>query len=348
MSHTRIRSRFTAWTAGFGLVGVLLLAPFLAASAQASSTAATSGNALVEAVNALRQRPAINRDAVAPNGYANETAYALAVRFKGSGHPCAATPLATPPGSPTLEQPVCVKISTGSNEVGRAISSFELHNGTNTLISASYNVAGAAVYTSGSHAYVVVDMLAYSTLPSGYLGFGTPTITGKPAVGTMLTVHYSPAVPDDGTVTGVHYSVTWWAGSSSVGTGATYTPGTSDVTKVIHAAVTVTKTGFTTTTVASANTKPVALGTFTFGSTARNLVQAPGDSLEPNLPLASHPAALSFQWYRDSTKLTTQTNEAYEPSMSDLGHTLKVTVTYEAAGYNSVTLTFKGKFEGFA
>lgn len=121
-------------------------------------------------------------------------------------------------------------------------------------------------------------------------------------------------------------------------TSAQYRTKTDDIGYRLGVSVIGSKSGHTTTFMASDETETVAKGTFanppkpTISGTAKvgKTLKADPGTLEPG-------ASYSFEWYRGKKAISGATKKTYKTTLSDQGKTLSVRVTASKTGYESVS-----------
>jgi hypothetical protein len=193
-----------------------------------------------------------------------------------------------------------------------------------------------ATIVSSKNTEVVLAGLPFAASPA-------PTITGTAVVGSTLTASVSGWNPTPSSV-----SFEWFKSSSSctnpcfMGTGTTYLIRTVDARATIFVRAVANRTGYLTTTVASANTETISEGaTFTqsptptiTGSVAvgQRLTVSPG-TWEPS------PAALTYEWFRSGTSSPVAIGSSYLLSSRDLGRSISVRVTATRPGFVTRVIT---------
>ncbi|TCI99685.1 M1 family aminopeptidase [Aeromicrobium sp. IC_218] len=157
-----------------------------------------------------------------------------------------------------------------------------------------------------------------------------PTITGVPQVARALSA--VPGSWDDGT----ELTYQWFAGSTEIegATSSTYTPGPNRVGDVIAVAVTGTRTGYTTVTMRSEPTAPVARGSLV--RTPRPVVSG---TTQVGRVVTAVPGAwdagvvLTYRWTRNGVPVARATGRTYAVPARDRGARLAVVVTGTRPGY---------------
>lgn len=163
-----------------------------------------------------------------------------------------------------------------------------------------------------------------------------PKITGTAKVGKTLTVEAGKWGP--GTVA---LSYQWYRGQTAIAgaTSASHPVQTGDAGTTLAVRVTGIRTGYTVTTRSSAATAKVARIAFSatpapkISGTAKvgKTLTAKVDGWKPA------PAAVSYQWYRDSKAVKGATKSSYKLTKSDKGKRMTVVVTGAKEGYTSVS-----------
>jgi hypothetical protein len=175
----------------------------------------------------------------------------------------------------------------------------------------------------------------------------TAVISGTAQVGQTLSVgNLTYTYPGGSTVGSPVRSYQWYRSGSKI-TGAvnqTYVLGSSDYGKKMTVSVTGGLAGYIPHTTTSAATTTVIKGVFN-GTLAvpvvtetdlatRTLTAAlPGGSVTDASP------SLSYQWYRDTSKISRATKSYYKLSSSDYGKAISVRVKVSKSNYTSIYLT---------
>jgi hypothetical protein len=192
-------------------------------------------------------------------------------------------------------------------------------------------VTGTAIgYESAS---VVSD--AITVLP-GTLGTGTPTITGSPTAGSMLSVDPGTWEPDD-----VRVTFQWMHGATPISgaTASTYTVTAADRGQKINVVITGTLDGYESAAVTS-----------TAVSVLRAFTRAPAPKISGTAKSgktltaargtwAPTATSVAYQWYRNGKAIKGATKATYKLVASDGGTKITVTTTATRSGYQQTTKT---------
>ena len=164
---------------------------------------------------------------------------------------------------------------------------------------------------------------------------GAVTISGTAAVGSTLTANPGAWAPADAAL-----SYQWLRDGVAItgATAVTYTPATADLGLRLSVSVTGTRTGYTPATAVSAQTAIVSQQTVIAGTVAITGAPYALSTLTAN-PGTWSPATvrLSYQWLRDGVAIPGATGQTYSIPLTDIGHTLSVSVTGSRFGYVSAT-----------
>lgn len=190
----------------------------------------------------------------------------------------------------------------------------------------------------GALVATVVMVAGPGVAPASAAGFRsapTPVVSGKAAVGAMLT-----ATPGTWRPTAT-LKYQWYRGSSAItgATGSRYALTAADRGKRVKVKVTGSRKGYTTLTRTSRSTAKVAAGTFsapvpTVVGTAR-----PGSSLTAKPGTWTPRATLAYRWYRSGASISGATGPTYAVTAADVGTRLTVKVTGSRAGYTPMSRT---------
>ena len=180
---------------------------------------------------------------------------------------------------------------------------------------------------------------------------GLPTISGTPQVDETLTADTSAITDDDG-LTNVSYRYQWIAGESDIAgaTGSAYQLASNEEGKTIRVRVTFTDDADNEETLTSAATVPVAAAPNREATGTPTVSGAPqvGETLTADTSGIRDADGLAnvsyrYQWMRSDngtdTDIKDATDSTYTPSVSDVGKTIKVRVSFTDDADNEETLT---------
>lgn len=193
-------------------------------------------------------------------------------------------------------------------------------------------------YTSLKKAAAATGPIASGTITNS----AQPTIAGEPKTGAVLTAKDGTWAPS-GTVV----SRKWLADGVTIAgaTGTTYVPVAADIGKKISLKVKGTDPGYTTTSVASDPTVPVADGTPVLtNSKAPTITGDPHKGMTVKAkPGTWAPTGVTFkyQWFRAGTKVAGATQNVYKLTADDLGQTIVVKVTGTKTGFKKLVKSSK-------
>lgn len=209
------------------------------------------------------------------------------------------------------------------------------------VVTAADTTKTLSVRIQGSRAgwtAVALTSASTSTIPKSNLTSTTaPTISGKTKARSILTAKVAKAW-GPGKVT---LSYQWKRAGNPIpgATKSTYTLIGADAGKAITVTVTGTQAGYNTKQVTSKATaviekgdlittpKPTISGTTKVGQT----LSATAGTWTPGRP------TFTYQWYRGTTAIKGATAASYQLQAADLNQTIRVGVTGNLSGYNSVT-----------
>jgi hypothetical protein len=168
----------------------------------------------------------------------------------------------------------------------------------------------------------------------------TPSISGKPKVGSILSAVTAPWGA------GVTLSFAWAANGTPIAgaTAATLIPGADQVGKTITVSITGSKPGYTTVTKTSAPTAKVALGAL-----AATSVPKISGTYRVGQTLTAVPGAwvagveFGYQWKSNGKPISGATDVTLVLTPAMLNRTITVTVTGSQPGFVSVSKTSAGK-----
>lgn len=159
-----------------------------------------------------------------------------------------------------------------------------------------------------------------------------PTLSGTPKVGQTMTVS-----PGTWSPTGVTFTYQWLADGVAIAgaNSSTFSPGSSRVGKKLSVAVTGAKAGYTSVTVTTAESAPVAnldaLGHAVPTITGTAKV---GETLTANEGTwTPDGVTFTYQWYAEGVLVTGATAKTYVLTAAEVGKRMQVRVTGSKAGY---------------
>jgi peptidoglycan hydrolase-like protein with peptidoglycan-binding domain len=158
-----------------------------------------------------------------------------------------------------------------------------------------------------------------------------PKISGRPVVGAILTATAGTWSPSPAALT---YQWTRDGKPISGATGSSYTVQAADIHAALRVAVTGSMAGYNTVTKASDATDPVAKGTLSAKNPSISGTRQIGKTLTA-VPGMWSPSgvALTYQWYRDSAKITKATGKIYKLVKADKDQKISVRVRGTLGGY---------------
>ncbi len=165
----------------------------------------------------------------------------------------------------------------------------------------------------------------------------TPTIVGgkKPKVGQKLSISMPKWTP-----AATSYTYTWYRDGHPVpgANGSTYTLTSADYNEYIQVYVIGHREGHQAATVHSAYTSYVGKGHF--ASTPAPKITGTrkvGHKLTATVTWKPKPSSLTYQWYRNGTKIKNATKSTYKLTKTDRGKRITVKVTGKKRGYTTHT-----------
>lgn len=191
-----------------------------------------------------------------------------------------------------------------------------------------------AGYTSVSR----ISAAAAPVTPATLTATPTPTITGSPVAGGVLT-----AAPGAWAPAPVNLAYQWYRGKTAI-PGAvqpTYRLQAADYKNQVSVTVTGSKPGYFSVSRASTKTAAVKqgkIGTAPTPTISGQPVIGQALTADPGAWSPS-PSGLAFQWFRDNTAISGATARAYTVRNADAGHTLKVKVTSSGDAFAKVSKT---------
>jgi hypothetical protein len=172
-------------------------------------------------------------------------------------------------------------------------------------------------------------------VPQPALTAVTPRINGTAKVGQQLTAIVGAWTP--GTV----HTYQWYRNGSDIrdATVKTYTPTAADYGRALTVRVTGSKSGYATTSVASAKTQAVAAGTLSAPKPTISGTPKVGRKLTAIVGKWTADTTLKYQWYRNGSGIKGATAKSYTATASDRGTALTVRVTGSKTGYATKAVT---------
>ena len=159
-----------------------------------------------------------------------------------------------------------------------------------------------------------------------------PTLSGTPKVGQTMTVSPGTWAPS-----GVTFTYQWLADGVAItgATGTSFSPGSSRVGKKLSVAVTGAKTGYTSVTVTTAESAPVAnLEALGYAVPTITGTAKVGETLTANEGTwTPDGVTFAYQWYAEGVLVTGATAKTYVPTAADVGKRMQVRVTGSKTGY---------------
>ena len=159
-----------------------------------------------------------------------------------------------------------------------------------------------------------------------------PTLSGTPKVGQTMTVS-----PGTWTPSGVTFTYQWLADGVAItgATGTSFTPGSSRVGKKLSVAVTGAKAGYTSVTVTTAQSAPVAnLDALGYSVPTITGTAKVGETLTANEGTwTPDGVTFAYQWYAEGVLVTGATAKTYVLTAAEVGKRMQVKVTGSKAGY---------------
>jgi hypothetical protein len=181
-----------------------------------------------------------------------------------------------------------------------------------------------------------VDVTLAATATTPQLTTSTPTISGTPRVGYLLTAKPGVWGPKP-----VSFTYQWLRSGVPIAgaTRSTYRAVGKDAGTVLSVTVTGSKTGFPSSSVVSAPTALVTGGTLTSVRPTITGTAQPGSTLTAVTgEWAPSPVSLAVQWYRDDKKIVGATGSAYLVGPADRGKNLSIAVTGSKPGFVTKTV----------
>jgi serine protease len=169
--------------------------------------------------------------------------------------------------------------------------------------------------------------------PTNTVTSSTPTITGTPKMGNVLTASAGTWGP-----TGIALTYQWNRSGVAISgaTSNTYSLTADDTNKVMTVTVTGSASGYTTVSKTSVGTAAVALGTFTaYRPVVTGALNVGSTLTAANNAWGPAPVILSYQWYRSGVAVSGATGTTYALTSADQGHTIHVRATGSKPGYSA-------------
>ncbi|MFK4788873.1 fibronectin type III domain-containing protein [Microbacterium sp. ZW T5_56] len=255
-----------------------------------------------------------------------------------------AAPVPTISGTPAVGKTLTAV--SGSWTSGTKLTYQWKRNGINVsgATAATYRLAAAdkgaklTVTVTGALAgYTSASRLSASTaaVAAGTLTIGTPTISGKVAVGQRLS-----AAPGTWTA-GASFTYQWLRDGIAItgATGSAYNVAVADLGKKISVKVTGSLSGYTTASKTSAVTVAVVRGTLTAPVPTIVGTAKVGVKLTATAGSWTSGTKLTYQWLRDGVAISGATASTYTAVAADAGKKISVKVTGSLAGYTTVSKT---------
>lgn len=188
------------------------------------------------------------------------------------------------------------------------------------------------VETRATTGYVTVTTTSEPTakISGGIISVSDPVVTGDATVDQVLTASVSGVDPADAETT-----FEWFVGSTTAGSGASYTVKPADVGRAINVAATTAKPYFDPITATSVNTSTVQRATFVTGpSAAITGVFKVGEELTAETGTPS-PAqdAFTYVWFADGDPIGGENDKTFALTAAQKDKAISVEVTAVRAGY---------------
>ncbi len=175
---------------------------------------------------------------------------------------------------------------------------------------------------------------ATAAVTGGTLSAPRPKISGTVKVGRTLKVTAGTWSPS-----GAKLSYQWYANSAAIkdATGTSYTLTTSEKDKAITVKVTGELDGFVTLTKSSKATAKVAAGTLKVTKLAIHGAREVGARLSVAQAWNTQGVTVTYQWYRNSVKITHATKSTFKLTKASLGKRITVKITGHKGGYATLS-----------
>ena len=205
------------------------------------------------------------------------------------------------------------------------------------LTSGHFDWAGTALTRTSKGTFLVVALANYDSSPLEVITTVKPKISGTAAVGNTLTAVTGAWKPSD-----VEFSYQWIIAGEVRSSESTYQLPDDSLGKTVTLKVSASKSLYKSSAVlTSAATKKVVKGTFKVTPLSVNGLRNVGEILTisgaspSSVPLSG--ASASAQWYRGSSKITGAIYGSYVQTADDLGKKISVKITYSRVSYNTYT-----------
>lgn len=195
-------------------------------------------------------------------------------------------------------------------------------------------LSSPAMGTGASVTPAVVSLEIAETARSSFKVASTPAISGTAKVGSKLTAKVGKWSPK------AKFTYQWYRGKSKLkgATKSSYIPVAADRGNSLKVRVTAKATGYKNTSktsksrkIAAGTIKPSSKlkisGTARYGSTLSALVKLPSGS------------KASYQWYKNSKKVSGATKKSYKLAAKDIGAKYQVRLGVTKPGYNKLALS---------
>ncbi|MFT3887962.1 MAG: CAP domain-containing protein [Arachnia sp.] len=239
-------------------------------------------------------------------------------------------------------------IAAGYSDAGAVVAGWLSSPGhCQNIMNPGFTDIGIGVYYDAGSTYGVYWTNAFgsgtsSTTPdvvpsAKKLSTAKPSISGTLRVGKKLTAKPGTWGPKPVTLT-----YQWYRNGAKItgATASTYTLTASDRGKRIKVVVRGTKSGYSAASVSSAETAKVGYGTLTSAKPTISGTRKVGKKLTAKAGTwGPKPVKLTYQWYRNGTKITGATASTYTLKKADANRQITVKVKGAKSGYTSTTVT---------
>lgn len=212
-----------------------------------------------------------------------------------------------------------------SNATSKTLTLKAAHAGTRISLKVTGTLNGYSAKTATSASTIKVA--------NGTLTAGTPQITGTTKVEKTLTA--KPGQWSSGTT----FTYQWYRDGAKItnATSSTYVLTGTDAGKKITVRVTGTKAGYATLASTSAATAKIANGTLKGGTLKLSGTIKVGSKLSVSAGTWTSGTKLTYQWYRNGSKISQATASSYTLTAADSGKEISVKVTGSKTGYDKAT-----------